>query len=66
MRAFAAEPWLQQRFDTEIDLHRRARYRTLKLLALQHPVVGFIEAAGILAVLLIGAARIQAGGLTRT
>ncbi len=64
VRAFAAEPWLQQRFDNEIDLHRRARYRTLKLLALQHPVVGFIEAAGILAVLLIGAARIQAGGLT--
>jgi len=63
VRAFAAEPWLQQRFDQEIDLHRRARYRTLKLLALQHPVVGFIEAAGILAVLLIGAARIQAGGL---
>jgi ATP-binding cassette subfamily B protein len=63
VRAFAAEPWLQQRFDTEIDLHRRARYRTIKLLALQHPVVGFLEAAGILTVLLIGAARIQAGGL---
>jgi ATP-binding cassette subfamily B protein len=63
VRAFAAEPWLQQRFDHEIDLHRRARYRTLQLLAMQHPVVGFIEATGILAVLLIGAARIQAGGL---
>ena len=63
VRAYAAEPWLQQRFEREIDLHRRARYRTLKLLALQHPVVGFIEAAGILTVLLIGAARIQAGGL---
>jgi ATP-binding cassette subfamily B protein len=63
VRAFAAEPWLQQRFDVEIDLHRRARYRSLRLLALQHPVVGFIEAAGILSVLLIGAARIQAGGL---
>lgn len=63
VRAFAAEPWLQQRFDTEIDLHRQARYRTLKLLALQHPVVGFLEAAGILTVLLLGAARIQAGGL---
>lgn len=63
VRAFAAEPWLQQRFDTEIDRHRRARYRTLELLALQHPVVGFIEAAGILSVLLIGAARIKAGGL---
>jgi ATP-binding cassette subfamily B protein len=63
VRAFAAEPWLQARFEQEIDLHRKARYRTLRLLALQHPVVGFIEAAGILSVLLIGAARIQAGGL---
>ena len=64
VRAFAAEPWLQSRFDQEVDLHRRARYDTLRLQALQHPVVGFIEAAGILAVLLIGAARIQAGGLS--
>ncbi|SBO42807.1 ABC transporter ATP-binding protein [Cyanobium sp. NIES-981] len=63
VRAFAAEPWLQERFDQEIALHRRARYRTLRLLALQHPVVGLLEAAGILAVLLIGAWRIQAGDL---
>jgi len=63
VRAFAAEPWLQQRFEVEIDLHRKARYLTQRLLALQYPVVGFLEAAGILAVLLIGAARIQAGGL---
>ncbi|EDY39696.1 lipid A export ATP-binding/permease protein MsbA [Cyanobium sp. PCC 7001] len=63
VRAFAAEPWLQQRFDQEIDLHRQARYRTLRLLALQHPVVGLLEAAGILAVLWIGAWRIQSGDL---
>ena len=63
VRAFAAEPWLQQRFETEIDLHRRARYRTQRRLALQYPVVGFLEAAGILAVLLMGAARIQSGDL---
>ncbi len=63
VRAFAAEPWLQQRFEIEIDLHRKARYRTQKLLALQYPVVGFLEAAGILAVLLMGAARIQSGDL---
>ncbi len=63
VRAFAAEPWLQERFEREIDLHRRARYRTQRLLALQFPVVGFLEAAGILMVLLIGAGRIQAGGL---
>ena len=63
VRAFAAEPWLQQRFEIETDLHRRARYRTQRLLALQYPVVGFLEAAGILAVLLMGAARIQSGDL---
>ena len=63
VRAFAAEPWLQERFNSEIQLHRQARYRTLRLLALQHPVVGFLEAAGILTVLLVGAARIQAQGL---
>ncbi|MEB3361900.1 MAG: ABC transporter ATP-binding protein [Synechococcaceae cyanobacterium] len=64
VRAFAAEPWLQQRFDEEISLHRRARLRTLRLLALQHPVVGLIEAAGILSVLLLGAWRIQSHGLS--
>jgi len=63
VRAFAAEPWLQQRFEEETDLHRRARYRTQRLLALQYPVVGFLEAAGILAVLVMGAARIQSGDL---
>jgi ATP-binding cassette, subfamily B, bacterial len=64
VRAFAAEPWLQQRFEREIDLHRRARYRTQRLLALQYPVVGFLEAAGILAVLLMGAARIESRELS--
>ncbi|MEY3462789.1 MAG: hypothetical protein RLZZ468_567 [Cyanobacteriota bacterium] len=63
VRAFAAEPWLQERFNQEIAQHRQARYRTLRLLALQHPVVGFLEAAGILTVLLLGAWRIQAGGM---
>jgi len=63
VRAYAAEPWLQRRFDAEVEQHRRARYRTLRLLALQHPVVGFLEAGGILTVLLIGAWRIQSGQL---
>ena len=35
----------------------------VRLLALQHPIVGFIEAAGILSVLVIGALRIQASGM---
>tara|TARA_Y100001968_G_C19437602_1_gene760654 strand:- start:302 stop:2047 length:1746 start_codon:yes stop_codon:yes gene_type:complete len=63
VRAFAAENWLKQRFEKEVILHRKARYKTLKLLALQHPVVGFIEAVGILAILIVGTFRIQNGGL---
>ncbi|MEB3307417.1 MAG: ABC transporter ATP-binding protein [Cyanobacteriota bacterium] len=63
VRAFAAEPWLQQRFEEEITLHRKARYRSLRLRALQHPVTGVLEVAGMMPVLLIGAARIQTGHL---
>ena len=63
VRAFAAEPWLQSRFEAEIDQHRRARHRTYSLVALQHPVVGIIEVVGLFAVLAMGAARIQSGDL---
>ena len=63
IRAFAVEGWMQARFDDQVEEHRRARFRTLKLLALQHPVIGFIEAAGILTVLALGASRIQSGAL---
>ncbi|WP_320667667.1 ABC transporter ATP-binding protein [Prochlorococcus sp. MIT 1307] len=63
VRAFAAEIWMQSKFNKQIELHRLAKYKTMRLLALQHPVVGFIEASGILAVFAIGAARIQSGGM---
>ncbi len=63
VRAFSAEKWLQERFNHEVNKHRKAKYKTLKLLAMQHPVVGFIEASGILTVLAIGAYRIQNGAL---
>ena len=64
VRAFASEAWLQQRFARQIDEHRRARFRTLEMVALQHPVVGFLEAAGVLAILLLGAWRIHTGSLS--
>ncbi len=63
VRAFTAEEWLQKRFDREVDLHRRAKYKTMRLLAFQHPVIGFIEAAGILCILVIGALQIKNGVL---
>ena len=63
VRAFAAEPWLQGRFEEEIDQHRQARYNTYRLVALQHPVVGVIEVLGIAFVLVLAAIRISSGDL---
>ena len=64
VRAFAAEPWLQSRFEREIDQHRQARHRTYNLVALQHPVVGMIEVVGLFSVLALAAWRIESGDLS--
>ncbi len=64
IRAFAAENWIEDRFQKRLGANKKAKYKTLKLLAFQHPVVGFIEAFGILAILGLGAARINLGLLT--
>ena len=63
VRAFAAEPWLERRFEAEIDQHRHARYNTYRLVALQHPVVGIIEVLGFATVLVLAAIRISSGDL---
>ena len=63
VRAYAVEEWLQDRFRSQVKEHRIAKYKTLKLSALQHPIVGFIEACGILSILVIGALRIRSGGI---
>jgi len=64
VRAYAAENWIKNRFNKRLIANKKAKYTTLKLLAFQHPVVGFVEAFGILAILGIGAARINLGLLT--
>ena len=64
VRAFAAEKWIENRFYKRLSANKTAKYKTLKLLAFQHPVVGFVEAFGILAILGLGAARINIGLLT--
>ena len=61
IRAYAAETWIRNRFKEKLKINKNAKYKTLKLLALQHPVVGFIEAFGILAILALGAYRINSG-----
>lgn len=64
IRAFAAENWIETRFKKRLNANKKAKYKTLKLLAFQHPVVGFVEAFGILAILGLGAARINLGLLS--
>jgi len=64
IRAFAAENWIEKRFYKRLTINKKAKFKTLKLLAFQHPVVGFVEAFGILAILGLGAARINLGILT--
>ena len=64
IRAFAAENWIENRFYKRLNANKKAKYKTLKLLAFQHPIVGFVEAFGILAILGLGAARINLGLLT--
>ncbi len=61
IRAYAKESWINTRFNAQLKLNKKAKFKTLKLLALQHPIVGFIEAFGILAILALGAFRINLG-----
>ena len=59
IRAYAAENWIKGRFNKRLRRNKDAKFKTLKLLAFQHPIVGFIEAFGILAILGLGAVRIN-------
>ena len=61
IRAFAAEKWISNRFKKRLSRNKQAKFKTLKLLAFQHPVIGFIEAFGILLILGLGALRINLG-----
>ena len=64
VKAFAVEEWLQNDFDIQVKLHKEAKYKMLRLVALQHPIVGLIEIIGILIILTIGTLRIQTGGIS--
>ncbi len=64
VKAFAVEEWLQNDFDKQVKLHKETKFNMLKLVALQHPIVGLIEVIGILSILAIGTYRIQIGGMS--
>ncbi|MGA7937196.1 MAG: ABC transporter ATP-binding protein, partial [Kovacikia sp.] len=64
VQAFAAEDYMLDRFSREAERNRRARYRTEQLKAIQLPVVGFLESASLLLLLLLGGWQVHLGNLT--
>jgi ATP-binding cassette subfamily B protein len=64
VQAFSAEDYEIERFSREADRNQQARYRSAWLQAVQHPIIGFLQAAAILLILLLGAWQISRGNLT--
>lgn len=64
VRAFAAEDYAIEQFRRGSERNRQARYATERLRAIQYPVQGFLDALGILALLLVGSWQISQGNLS--
>ncbi|MBT9316552.1 ABC transporter ATP-binding protein [Leptothoe spongobia] len=63
VKAFAADEYEVGRFSEVADENRMAKYRTEHLTAIQYPVVGFLEAVGIMFLFLLGGWQIALGRL---
>lgn len=63
VKAFAADEYEVNRFSAVADENRIAKYRTEHLTAIQYPVVGFLEAVGIMFLFLLGGWQIALGKL---
>ena len=63
VKAFAADEYEVGRFSAVADENRIAKYRTEHLTAIQYPVVGFLEAVGIMFLFLLGGWQIALGSL---
>jgi ATP-binding cassette, subfamily B, bacterial len=64
VRAFAAEDYAVEKFSLGSERNRQAKYATERLKAIQYPFQGFLDALGILALLLVGSWEIAQGRLT--
>lgn len=64
IRAFAAERYELERFAREAERNRRAKYLAERLKAIQFPVVGFLQAMGIVLLFLIAGWQIAQNQLT--
>ncbi|MGV0025704.1 ABC transporter ATP-binding protein [Phormidesmis priestleyi] len=64
VQAFAAEEYAIERFGQEAERNRQAKFGTDRLRAIQYPIQGFLEALGMLTLLLLGGWQISKGNLT--
>jgi ATP-binding cassette subfamily B protein len=64
IRAFATEKFEIKRFRAESEQNRIRRYATDRIKAIQYPVIGFIEASGIIILFWLGGWQISQGQLT--
>ncbi|MBD2576389.1 ABC transporter ATP-binding protein [Oscillatoria sp. FACHB-1406] len=64
IKAFAAEESAIAVFNREAESHRRIKYATEKLKAVQFPVIGFLQALCVLLLFLLGGWQISRGNLS--
>ena len=64
VKAFAAEDYTLNKFCTEAEHNRKARYAAERVKAIQFPIVGFLEALAVLLLFLLGGWQIAQGNLT--
>jgi ATP-binding cassette subfamily B protein len=64
VQAFAAQEYEIDRFATEAEYNRQAKYAAEQLKAIQNPVVGFMYAMSVLLLFFLGGWQISLGNLT--
>jgi ATP-binding cassette, subfamily B, bacterial len=64
VKTFAAEDYEVARFLKTAEKNRQTKYATERIKAIQHPIVGFLEAMGIVLLFILGGWQIFQGNLT--
>ncbi len=64
VKAFAAEPEMDRRFNIAAEHNREAKYHIERLRAIEYPVVGFILSLSVLLLFVLAGLQIKDGNLT--
>ncbi len=64
VKAFASEDYEIQRFLSAAEKNRQAKFATERVKAIQIPIIGFLEAMGIVVLFMVGGWQISQGNLT--